>query len=128
MSPKAIRDITAKTLSARIRKLMPDIDQKIREGVSHADILETLETHDIKINLNTFRSYLYRFRKKNQSSVAKPDGNQKEVIEAEPLKNDTHYLDDDDDDDIDFLDGRSREKFSDKYLERKRPLFRSGKK
>lgn len=42
---------------------MPFIDQRIRDGISHQEIIETLNENGLSINLNTFRTSLYRYRK-----------------------------------------------------------------
>ena len=52
-----------KTLAAKVRALMHVIDQRVREGVQHEEIQTMLAQHGIDIQLNTFRKYLYRYRK-----------------------------------------------------------------
>lgn len=61
-----IDSIPGKTLAAKLRGVMPEIDKRVREGVQHEEIIETLNASGFDLKLNTFRSYLYRYRKKLQ--------------------------------------------------------------
>lgn len=63
-----IEDIPGKTIAAKLRRLMPEIDKRVREGIQHVEIIEALNANGFNLNLNTFRSYLYRYRKKVQAS------------------------------------------------------------
>jgi len=47
---------------------MPEIDLKVREGVSHEDIVATMYASGVDINLHTFRSALYRYRKQQRDA------------------------------------------------------------
>lgn len=66
----AILGLPGRTLAAKLRQLMPDIDRRVREGVGHEEIVETLNRHGIEVKLETFRKYLYRYRKKAKSTEA----------------------------------------------------------
>ncbi len=61
--------IEGRTLAARLRGLMPDIDAQVRAGIRHEEIIEALKAGGVDLNLNTFRSYLYRYRRNNQAVV-----------------------------------------------------------
>lgn len=56
--------------SVRFSLLLPIIEQLINDGYTQQSIVEKLQMdHELDLNLNTFKSYLYRFRsqdKKNQ--------------------------------------------------------------
>lgn len=71
-----LEGLPEKSMAARLTKLMPTIDARIRSGVSHETIVEALEQMGLKVPLTTFRSCLYRWRKANgrtdDSSVQKP--------------------------------------------------------
>lgn len=58
-----ILDLEGKTLAAQLRALMPAIDQRVRAGVRHEEILALLAQQGIAIQRDTFRKYLYRYRK-----------------------------------------------------------------
>lgn len=49
--------------ASRLSELMPVIDEQIKRGVSHEDILTTLHDGGINVNVHTFRTSLYRYRK-----------------------------------------------------------------
>ena len=68
----AILSLPGKTLAAKLRQLMPDIDRRVREGVGHEEIVEALNQHGLDVKLETFRKYLYRFRKKTKGTEAAP--------------------------------------------------------
>ncbi|EJW5843903.1 hypothetical protein OCK05_004367 [Salmonella enterica subsp. enterica serovar Kentucky] len=123
------------TLAGKLRELMPEIDRQVRAGVQHDDIVETLNANGFDVNLNTFRSYLYRYRKKTradegqpepQQTTTKADGNSPVVSESPGDVSpdfDAGSL-------ADALDARKRDELGDKYLGRQRPIFskRSDKK
>lgn len=67
-----IEGIPGKTLAAKLRTIMPEIDRRIREGVQHDEILAALNQNGFDLNLNTFRSNLYRYRKKMRSEPKSP--------------------------------------------------------
>jgi hypothetical protein len=52
------------SIGAQIRRLLPKIEAAIDSGASHEQIVETLRESGIDISLATFRSALYRARKK----------------------------------------------------------------
>jgi hypothetical protein len=52
------------SIGAQIRRLLPKIETAFEAGATHEQILETLRESGIKMTLATFRSALYRARKK----------------------------------------------------------------
>jgi hypothetical protein len=61
-----IESVPQTTLAARLRALMPAIDRRVNDGVSHQAIVDALNLHaslPTELKLQTFRSYLFRFRR-----------------------------------------------------------------
>jgi hypothetical protein len=56
--------LTPPSIGAQIRRLLPKIEAAIDSGASHEQLVETLRESGIDISLATFRSALYRARKK----------------------------------------------------------------
>lgn len=52
--------------AGKLRKYLPAIEQKLRDGASALDILSILKTHGIELTEGTFRCYLHRFRKQQK--------------------------------------------------------------
>ena len=71
------------SVGAQIRRLLPKIETAIESGASHMQIVETLRESGIEISLATFRSALYRARKKAaKGSGKKESGSSKETASA----------------------------------------------
>ncbi|ELA9292957.1 hypothetical protein QUO15_004419 [Vibrio parahaemolyticus] len=137
-----IKSIPGKTLAAKLRTVMPEIDARVRSGVQHQEIIETLNEQGFDINLNTFRSYLYRYRKKvNQGKAEKVDctnhnesGLHKPESEPPSEANNTDgNLSVEDGGNggnqkaettefNDLLDGQKRDAFSEKYMNMRKPI------
>lgn len=66
-----INALSGRTTAAKLRAIMEDIDRKVREGVSHEDIVQTLRESGLEISLATFRGNLYRYRRSLASESAK---------------------------------------------------------
>lgn len=133
-----------KSVAFQLRTLMPDIDRRVREGVEHETILEWLADGGLTINLNTFRSNLYRYRARvkgsddeqpiepsqpqteqeparNTVSVSEPmgDGNRPSEMpetEPDPPMSERQRLDD-------ILDAKKSEARTDQFFERRKPLI-----
>jgi len=59
--------------SVRFSLLLPVIEQLVNEGYTQQSIVEKLQMdHDLDLNLNTFKSYLYRFRSQDKDTQEKP--------------------------------------------------------
>ena len=65
-----IKAIPVTSQAARLRKLMPDIVEKIDEGASHEDILSTLRKVGFQLTMSGFRSQLTRYRRKHRSRLS----------------------------------------------------------
>ncbi|MGH6910296.1 MAG: hypothetical protein ACREEG_08930, partial [Phenylobacterium sp.] len=67
MSEDPLRDaldaLRPASVAARLRRLMPQIDRRISEGISHEAIVVALKAEGLDVSLNTFRSNLYRYRR-----------------------------------------------------------------
>ncbi len=66
-----IAGVAQTTLAGKLRALMPVIDQRIKDGVSHQEIIDALNRHGgfaTQVKLQTFRSYLFRYRKKTSAT------------------------------------------------------------
>ncbi|MFW9457742.1 conjugal transfer protein TraD [Xanthomonas euvesicatoria pv. euvesicatoria] len=66
---QALTAIEPKTKAAKVREVMPVIEQRIAAGVRIADILKTLRDSGIDLTEATLKSYLYRYRKKHQAKT-----------------------------------------------------------
>ncbi|MBU4610318.1 hypothetical protein IMZ29_07120 [Achromobacter sp. GG226] len=56
--------------SRQLRGLLPAIDRRIADGVSHQEIVALLANHGLNISVPTLRKRLYRWRKANQPSAS----------------------------------------------------------
>ena len=75
--------LAAPSIGAQIRRLLPKIEAAIESGASHEQIVETLRESGIDISLATFRSALYRARKKAaKGSGKRASGRDKETASA----------------------------------------------
>ena len=52
----------------RLQSLWPAIEAKLAEGVSHAEILNRLNDLGFHLTAHTYRSYLYRLRKRRRTT------------------------------------------------------------
>ncbi|CAG9264500.1 ROK family transcriptional regulator [Paraburkholderia caribensis] len=59
----AIDEIEASTKAARLRSVLPEIEQRLTAGARIADIVQALNDNGLAITTATLKSYLYRFRK-----------------------------------------------------------------
>lgn len=75
--------ITSK--ARRLQGLWPTIEAKLAEGVSHAEILRLLNEIGIELTERTYKSCLYRYRKRRRSK-----GQQRAPMQStEPTKSHT---------------------------------------
>ncbi|BBU33359.1 hypothetical protein BTHE68_70930 (plasmid) [Burkholderia sp. THE68] len=63
---QALTALEPKTKAAKVREVMPLIEQRISAGVRIADILKALREGGIDLTEATLKSYLYRYRQKQQ--------------------------------------------------------------
>lgn len=52
----------------RLQSLWPAIEAKLAEGVSHSEILNHLNELGFQLTAHTYRSYLYRYRKRRRTN------------------------------------------------------------
>lgn len=69
---RRIKEMPVKTVAAQLRPLLPLIDTRLREGVRQHEIVDELRKCGIDLKLNTFRTYLYRYRDKQQHVQSEP--------------------------------------------------------
>ncbi|MBC8641982.1 conjugal transfer protein TraD [Caballeronia sp. EK] len=63
---QALSALEPKTKAAKVREVMPLIETRISAGVRIADILKALRESGIDLTEATLKSYLYRYRQKQQ--------------------------------------------------------------
>ncbi len=61
------------SIGAQIRRLLPKINAAMAAGASHEQIVQTLRETGIEVSMNTFRSALYRARKRAQKDSRKEE-------------------------------------------------------
>jgi hypothetical protein len=66
------------SIGAQIRRLLPKIENAIEAGATHEQILETLRESGIEMTIATFRSALYRARKKRDQEQTRSQGGSRE--------------------------------------------------
>ena len=67
---EALRNVPIRRKSKRLLALWPLIEEKIKQGVSYAQIVDALNADGLPISRNTFKTYLYRHRKKRRKAPA----------------------------------------------------------
>ena len=63
---KAFQHLEAGRKAKQLQSLWPTIEQKLAEGVSHAQILGALNENGLDLTERTYKSYLYRLRKRRR--------------------------------------------------------------
>ena len=63
----ALQQLEAGRKAKRLLCLWPAIEKKLAEGVSHAEILAALNANGIALTERTYKSYLYRYRKRRRA-------------------------------------------------------------
>ncbi|MGY2492757.1 conjugal transfer protein TraD [Cupriavidus sp. CP313] len=63
---QALRALEPKTKAARVREVMPVIEERIAAGVRIVDILKILQDSGIDLTKATLNTYLYQYRKKRK--------------------------------------------------------------
>jgi hypothetical protein len=63
--------------------MWPAIEQKLAQGVSHAEILELLNRNGFELTRETYRSYIRRFRKRQKDNTH--EGSSDAII-AQPVQ------------------------------------------
>ena len=133
---QTLASVNARTMAAKLRLVMPEIELKVQQGVSHEDIVAALKEGGLEVSLEAFRKTLYRARAKHRTAelrtAAKPaipqnaDGNPSGMGEAwmeEPAApeqdaNASRTVSFDD-----AIDPRKREALASSYLDRRPPII-----
>ena len=64
----ALHQLKITCKAKRLQSLWPTIEAKLAEGVSHAEILRLLNEIGFELTERTYKSCLYRYRKRRRSS------------------------------------------------------------
>lgn len=128
-----VASVSSRTLAARLRAVMPEVDQRVRDGVRYDEIIAVLNANGFVLNRNTFRSYLYRYRKKAVGDVGRPPAQAPlAVTVAAPLSNppvrEPGNAPSRECSDLEsVLDRARRNEIGEEYLARQRPILKSRK-
>ena len=68
----ALQQLTVGRKAKRLRGLWPTIERRLAEGVSHAEILRLLNENGFALTERTYKSYLYRYRKRRRTTERQP--------------------------------------------------------
>ena len=63
----ALQALPVTTKARRLQALWPLIEQKLMAGTSHADILSALNDSGFELSERTYKTYVYRFRKRQRN-------------------------------------------------------------
>ncbi len=66
----SIKKLRVTSITSMLGEILDDIEEKMAEGVSHEGIVQALNSAGLKININTFRTALYRNRRLRASRLA----------------------------------------------------------
>jgi len=69
----ALQQLEIGRKAKRLQNLWPTIEAKLAEGVSHAEILGLLNKCGFELTERTYKSYLYRYRKRRRTTGQKRD-------------------------------------------------------
>ena len=65
---EALRQLKITSKARRLESLWPAIEAKLGEGVPHAEILRLLNEIGFEINERTYKSCLYRYRRRRRAT------------------------------------------------------------
>lgn len=83
---EALRQLQIGRKAKRLQNLWPTIELKLTEGVSHAEILALLNENGFALTERTYKSYLYRYRKRRRSTGQRRDTTSSiEQTKADPV-------------------------------------------
>lgn len=80
----SLKRVPRRTKAARLRGLMPEIERLLSEGVLRGDIIAHLKDGGLDLTLETFKTYLFRYRRDQRSAKASPI-EQPRSFEPEPI-------------------------------------------
>jgi IS30 family transposase len=70
---EALRQLKVGRKAKRLQSLWPTIEEKLAQGVSHAEILVLLNENGFALTERTYKSYLYRYRKRRRTTRQRRD-------------------------------------------------------
>lgn len=70
---ETLRQLKVGRKAKRLQCLWPTIEKKLAEGVSHAEILVLLNENGFALTERTYKSYLYRYRKRRRTTRQRRD-------------------------------------------------------
>jgi len=118
-----LEEMPARKLGAKLQKLMPTIDQRLRDGITQEEIVEMLNANGFSVNINTFRTNLYRYRKSIEVKTCSQEMKQTNSnLPVSAIKDQDQELIAPTLDDM--LDAKKRDEFSEKYMNRKPSIFK----
>ena len=68
----ALQQLEVGRKAKRLRGLWPAIERRLVDGVSHAEILRLLNENGFALTERTYKSYLYRYRKRRRTTERQP--------------------------------------------------------
>jgi len=121
--------LRGRSSSSTLRELMPVIDPQIRRGVRHEDILATLYAGGIDVNIHTFRSALYAYRKRQREGGVREEPRGGKTLPSEPAPHQVEPIPAVTSDAAfeEALNPRTRDELTQKYMA-PRPLFKRNRK
>jgi hypothetical protein len=69
---ESLKTVPRTTKAARLRALMPEIERLLSEGVLRQDIIDHLKAGGLDLTLETFKTYLFRYRRDRRSAETSP--------------------------------------------------------
>ncbi|KHL55230.1 hypothetical protein LN565_14935 [Xanthomonas euvesicatoria pv. euvesicatoria] len=133
---QSITELTGGTKAAKLRRVMPEIEEKLDQGVRHEEIVAALHAGGLDVTLETFRKTLYRYRAQRAGGTKETppkavrattaDGNSlartyapQEDLTADEAADETPTSTSFDD----ALDRRKRDQVGESYLTRRKPII-----
>jgi len=81
----ALMAVGPESKAAKIRQVMPLIEQQLSAGVRRQVILDVLKEQGIELSMETLKSYLYRYRKAQRQDPAKQTETTSPVPSMQPV-------------------------------------------
>src|SRR4051812_2358909 len=79
---ESLRHLPFARKAARLRQLWPAIEAELAEGHSHAEVLAFLNDNGFALTERTYKSYLYRFRKRRREQSVTASGKEAHAAPA----------------------------------------------
>lgn len=121
-----INGLQVRSKSMRLKELMPDIDRRVSEGVSHGDIISALAEEGLVVSMATFRTNLYRYRKDIKGGKPEPEiAGQGGEISIEPPRQEVMRLaiTTSDEDFEAAMDPSRRNELAGQYVNSRKPIL-----